>query len=470
MDSTQILQVSHHNIALLPPPGFLGHLIPFIELAKKLVFHHNCTVTLIISDYGSPIKLQTSLLRGIPATISPIFLPPVPTADLSENLNAEILLQTRLIRSLPSLRDALSRTPASALVVDLFAPYAIDVARELGIPAYVFYVVASNELSLTMNLPELKKSFTFGNVENPELVYLPGSLLLNREDFPDSLTDSEVNKWTIDLREKYLSAEGILVNTFQELESAAFEHLELLRPGIPPVYPVGPSIRTGLETETDREPECLKWLDDQPPKSVVFVSFGSGGSLTVDQIRELALGLELSGHRFLWVVRSPQENAAAAYLKGIDQRNPLECLPEGFLERTEGRGLAVALWAPQIRVLSHDSTGEFLTHCGWNSILESAVYGMPLIAWPLCFEQKLNATVLTDGLKGAMRVRENENGIVERENISNVVKQLMEGEEGKQIRKRMIQLKIAAGNALSRDGSSTLALAQVVHNWTTRTK
>ncbi|GFP83141.1 hydroquinone glucosyltransferase [Phtheirospermum japonicum] len=236
---------------------------------------------------------------------------------------------------------------------------------------------------------------------------------------------------------------------------------------MPPVYPVGPLIRTGPEAESDQGPEILKWLNDQPQKSVIYVSFGSGGTLSLEQITELALGLEMSGHKFLWVVRSPQENAAAAYLNTPENimNDPLHYLPQGFLERTKNRGLVVALWAPQIQILGHGSTSGFLTHCGWNSILESAVFGVPLIAWPLCFEHKMNAVFLRDGLKAAIRVKGNENGVVESGHVSEVVKQLMEGEEGKIIRERMMDVKIAAGNALSQEGSSSKALAQVVQKW-----
>ncbi|KAI3470207.1 hypothetical protein Pfo_026870 [Paulownia fortunei] len=472
MEATHRLQPAH-NIALLPPPGFLGHLIPFIELAKKLVFQHDCTVTLIIPDDGTPMKPQKSLLQSIPTTISPVFLPPVSTDDLPEHINAEVLLPIRIIRSLPALRDTLSSlrelgTPAAALVVDYFAPYAIDVAREFGIPAYIFHVVAASELSLSMDLPKLDESCTSQYRDLPDPIKLPGSIVLRPEDLPDSMKDrkSEVHKWILDLCKKKLLADGILVNSFLELEIEAFQDLELRRPGIPPVYPVGPLIRTGLETESDQRSECLKWLNNQPPESVLFVSFGSGGTLSVDQFNELALGLEMSEQRFLWVVRSPQENVAAAYLNTSSiVKDPLDFLPEGFLERTNGRGLVVASWAPQIQVLSHISTGGFVTHCGWNSILESVVFGVPLIAWPLCFEHKMNAVFLTDGLKAAIRVKENENGVVERGHVSELVKQLMEGEEGKQIRNRMMDVKIAAGDVLRQEGSSTQALAQVVQKW-----
>ncbi|KAK6146336.1 hypothetical protein DH2020_020205 [Rehmannia glutinosa] len=458
-----------HHIVLLPPPGFLGHLIPFIELAKKLVSQYNFTVTLIIIPHDS--EPQKSLLQGINPTttnINSVFLPPVSIDDLPDDLNPDVLLPSRVIRSLPSLRHALSSlgTPATALVVDLFAVHAIDVAKQVGIPAYIFYVIAANELLLAIDLPKLN--------HDDHSVKLPGSIELNHEDLPDSVKDknSEFRRWIVDLCSRYLLADGILVNSFLDLESEAFQELERRRPGIPPIYPLGPLIRTGLETESDRGTEILEWLNNQPPKSVLFVSFGSGGTLSVDQFSELGLGLELSGQRFVWVVRAPQENVSAAYLNaqkkdnGNKSKDPLEYLPPGFLERTKDRGLVVAGWAPQIQVLGHGSTGGFLTHCGWNSILESAIFGVPLIAWPLCFEHKMNAVFLTDGLKAAIRVKEiNENGIVERGHVSEVVKQLMEGEEGKIIVKRMMDVKFAAANTLSQEGSSSKALAQVVRKW-----
>ncbi|GJR98053.1 hydroquinone glucosyltransferase-like protein [Tanacetum coccineum] len=108
-------------------------------------------------------------------------------------------------------------------------------------------------------------------------------------------------------------------------------------------------------------------------------------------------------------------------------------LLDGFIERTKDRGLVVPTWAPQAQILSHGSTGRFLTHCGWNSVLEAVVQGVQMIVWPLYAEQKMNALMLTKGLKVSLRDKFNENGIVGRLEISRVVKGLLEGEEGKWI-------------------------------------
>ena len=167
------------------------------------------------------------------------------------------------------------------------------------------------------------------------------------------------------------------------------------------------------------------------------------------------------------VVRSPNnELANAAYL--VDQtldNNPLAFLPKGFIERTKEQGLVVPYWAPQVQVLSHGSTGGFLSHCGWNSTLESIMHGIPIIAWPLFAEQRMNAVLLTEGLKVALRPKANEKGLVDREEIAKVIKGLMIGEEGKKVHNRMKDLKIAADKAVSPNGSSTMALANIASHW-----
>ncbi|GAV88374.1 UDPGT domain-containing protein [Cephalotus follicularis] len=169
----------------------------------------------------------------------------------------------------------------------------------------------------------------------------------------------------------------------------------------------------------------------------------------------------MSGQKFLWVVRSPHDKANATYFSARSIKDPFDFLPNGFLERTKGVGLVVSSWAPQVQVLSHGSTGGFLTHCGWNSTLESIVHGVPLIAWPLYAEQRMNSVLLADDLKVALRVKANENGLVLREDIAKCLRGLIEGDEGKVVKGKMRELKYAAAMALSQDGSSTKSLAEV---------
>ncbi|ESR60210.1 hypothetical protein CICLE_v10015042mg [Citrus x clementina] len=479
LETTQHIKQSI-SVALVPTPG-MGHFIPLVELAKRLVLQHNFHVTFIIPHDGSPMQPRKQVLESLPPTsISTILLPPVSFDDLPdhEDVSIEVRITLTLTRSLSALRETLNNlttdqsTRLVALVVDLFGLEAFTVTREFGVPIYVFFSTTAMDLSLVFYLPELDHKFTCDFKDLPEPVQLPGCVPICGPDLEDCLQErnSETYQSIIHLAKQYPLAAGILVNSFMDLEPGAFKALMESRESsfrLPPVYPVGPLILTGSINESDKT-DCLKWLDDQPNGSVLFVCFGSGGTLSQKQLNELALGLEMSGQRFLWVVKCPDEKATnATYfgVHGMKEENPFDYLPKGFLDRTKGVGLVVPSWAPQIQVLSHGSTGGFLSHCGWNSVLESIVHGVPIIAWPLYAEQKMNAVLLTDDLKVAWRVKVNEDGLVGREEVATYARGLIQGEDGKLLRDKMRVLKDAAANALSPDGFSTKSLANVAQKW-----
>lgn len=351
------------------------------------------------------------------------------------------------------------------LVVDFFGTDAFDVAKEFNISSYLFFAGASLGLSLFLYLPSLDEMVSCEYRDMPEPVKLPGCVPIHGIDFPEPLQDrkNDAYKLFVHHTKRCSLAAGIMLNSFVELEAGSIQER---KPGYPPVYPIGPIVQIGSGTGGDGSNQCLRWLDDQPCGSVLFVSFGSGGTLSYDQLNELALGLEMSGQRFLWVVRSPDEGSASgSYFSAKSNEDPFHYLPKGFLERTKGRGLVVPSWAPQIEVLSHGSTGGFITHCGWNSILESVVNGVPLISWPLFAEQRLNAVLLTEDLKVALKPESKENGVVGRMEIAKVVKALMEGEDGRRLRNQMNCFKEAAVKAISKDGSSSKSLSELVAEW-----
>ncbi|CAA6673925.1 unnamed protein product [Spirodela intermedia] len=150
---------------------------------------------------------------------------------------------------------------------------------------------------------------------------------------------------------------------------AAIWRAKLLRSG-----PVQPG---GTRPFNPRHRPLLRWLDAQPPESVVYVSFGTTSSMPDRQIRELAAGLERSGQRFIWVLRDADRGdifAAAGDGGGTEDRCQL---PVGFEKRVADVGVVVRDWAPQLDILGHRSTALFLSHCGWNSCMESLSMGVP---------------------------------------------------------------------------------------------
>ena len=457
------------HIAIISSPGF-SHLVPIIEFSNQLVKHHqNFHVTCITPSLGSPPESSKAYLKTLPSFIDFIFLPPINKEQLPQGVYVGQQIQLTVSLSLPSIHEALkslsSKVPLTALVADLLAFQALEFAKEFGALSYFYFPLSAMILLLLLHMPKLDEEVSGEYKDLTEPIKLQGCVPLLGVDLPAPTQNrsSEAYKSFLERAKAIATADGIIINTFLEMESGAIRALEEYENGKIRLYPVGPITQKGSRDEVDESGKCLSWLDKQPPCSVLYVSFGSGGTLSQNQINELASGLELSGQRFLWVLRAPSNSASAAYLE-TENEDPLKFLPSGFLERTEEKGLVVASWAPQVQVLSHNSVGGFLSHCGWNSILESVQEGVPLIAWPLFAEQKTNAVMLADGLKVALRLKVNEDDIVEKEEIAKVIKCLMEGEEGKGIAERMRNLKDSAANAL-KDGSSTQTLSQLASHW-----
>ncbi|XP_037429068.1 hydroquinone glucosyltransferase-like isoform X3 [Triticum dicoccoides] len=458
------------HVVLLASPG-AGHLIPLAELARRLVEHHGFAATIVTF---SGLSDSEALPSGIPTSVSTVALPAVKIDDLpADALRGSVLVEL-IHRSLPSLSTFLrsigSTTPLAALVPDFLCSAALPLAVELGVPCYVFIPSSLTMIYLMRRVVELHDDAAPGEYRDlPEPLEIPGGLSLRRADLPVPYRDCNGPAYAQLLRggRRYRRADGFLTNTFYEMEPAMAEEFRQAaeQGAFPPAFPVGPFVRSNSDEETGAS-AILEWLDSQPTRSVVYVAFGSGGALSAEQTVELAAGLEASRQRFLWVVRMPSLDGRTCAFGARDDDDPLAWLPEGFLERTRGRGLAVPAWAPQVRVLSHPATAIFVSHCGWNSALESAASGVPMVAWPLYAEQRMNAALLEGTLGVALRPRAREDGgVVAREEVAAAVNELMEGESGRAVRRRAEDLQRAAARAWSPDGSSRRALEDVAAKW-----
>ncbi|CAN6250963.1 unnamed protein product [Urochloa humidicola] len=478
------------HVVLVASPG-AGHLNPMSELARRLVAHHGLATTLVTfpdhpaaGSHGAQSAAILSSLRD--AGVATAVLPAVPLDDLPPDTRVEAVVFELIARSVPHLRALLLRDAASAsrplaaLVPDFFCAATLPLAAELGVPGYLFVPASLAALHVMRRAVEINDgAVAAGNGEYREIpapLQLPCGVSLRREDLPDAFQDSKdpIYAHLIEEGRRYRAAAGFLVNTFYEIDPATVEEFKRAAEdgAFPPAYPVGPFVRSSSDEESDAASSpCIQWLDRQPSGSVVYVSFGSAGALSVEQTAELAAGLETSGHRFLWVVRKPSLDgtnfAMGTGAHGDDKDgDPLSWLPEGFLERTSGRGLAVAAWAPQVRVLSHPATAAFVSHCGWNSTLESVAAGVPMVAWPLYAEQRMNAAFLSEGAGVALRVRAGrDDGVVGRGEVAAAVRELMEGEKGRAVRRRTGDLRQAADMAWAPEGSSRRAMEEVAGRW-----
>ncbi|XVE53345.1 hypothetical protein DITRI_Ditri02bG0196800 [Diplodiscus trichospermus] len=459
----QILMKTH--VAVLPSVG-LGHIIPLFEFAKRLVVHHGIRVSLLIVTTSEPSAAEDHLLCSpVPPDLHIVKLPPV---DVDKVLPSDgKLVLTRLcvitdesLRSLKSVLVALGKP--KALVMDLFTTQAFDVCNELSIPAYVFFTTSAAFSAFVLYLPKLDSEVECEFIDLLEPIQVPGCTPVRPQDLLDQVRNRKIDeyKWFFHHMSRLPLASGIFLNSWEDLEPVSINAIKenpfFKQIPAPPVFPIGPLIKQE-ETLSRTDVECLEWLDKQPPDSVIFVTFGSGGTLSVEQQTELAWGLELSQQRFIWVLRKPTDVAGAGtfFNTRSEVNDPKAYLPEGFLNRTQGVGLVVPSWAPQVSILAHPSTGGFLSHVGWNSSLESIAHGVPMIAWPLYAEQRMNAVLLEEDIGVAVKLKGEEGQTVfGRGQIERVVRMVMEGEEGKVIRSRAKELKQSAVKSLSPNGSS----------------
>ncbi|XP_047181471.1 hydroquinone glucosyltransferase-like [Vigna umbellata] len=466
------MEVKTH-IAIVSVPVY-SHLRSILEFSKRLIhLHHDIHVTCINPTFGSPCNNTKALFDSLPLTLNQMFLPPVNLEDLPHDTHPAIQVQVTISRSLPLIYDALKALHATsrlvAIISDGLITQVLPFGKELNVLSYSYFPSTAMLLSLCLYSSMLDKAISCEYRDLLEPIEIPGCIPIHGTDLPDPLQNRSgaAYKQFLEGNERFYLADGILVNNFLEMEEGIIRALqeEQEKGTIPCVYAVGPFVQEDPCREgSSNDIKYLRWLDKQQCNSVLYVSFGSGGTLSHEQIKELAWGLELSGQKFLWVLRPPNKFGIISDI-GARNEDPFEFLPDGFLKRTEGHGLVVPYWASQVQILGHGAIGGFLCHCGWNSTLEGVVHGIPLIAWPLFAEQKMNAVLLSDDLKVALRVRVSENGIVEREEISRIIRKLMVGEEGKEIIHRMKILKDAAVDAIKDEGSSTVTLTQLALKW-----
>lgn len=457
------------HVAVVASPG-MGHLIPAVVLGNRLAARHGVRITVLqVTTEASPpeSKLLELPLHRLVETVA---LPPVDISHLvgpSTQVVTQLCLMLRLAAPLVRSAVAAMDPPPAALVADHFGTEVLLVAAELGIAKYIYVPSTAWFATVTMYLPVLDREIQGEYVDRTEPLDIPGCKPVRPEDVVDPMldrTDQQYDEY-VKMGKAMASADGILVNSWEDLEPKTLQALrenETLKSVIEiPVHPIGPLTRP-VEPDNPNI-ELMAWLDRQPNDSVVFVSFGSGGVLPQEQITELAWGLELSQQRFVWVVRRPTDGRVddAFFALADGSAEAPSFLPEGFVNRVQNVGFLVSKWANQVQILTHPAIGGFLSHCGWNSTLESITNSVPIIGWPLYAEQKMNAAFLEEEAGIALR-RPRKAPVVGRAEIERLVRGLMEGEGGKSLRDKAKKLKMSGVEALRDEGSSTKSMCEVL--------
>ncbi|KAF8041604.1 hypothetical protein BT93_A0258 [Corymbia citriodora subsp. variegata] len=476
--------MTHAELVFVPILG-RGHIVSMVEMAKLLVGRDprlSVTVLIMKLPFDSDFDSYTSSLAASVDTARIRFV-----HLTCENTDAEIssasFLTNFIEGSKPHVKRAVAELVDSAgstrrlagFVLDAFCSTLIDLANEFGVPSYVFFTSSAAFLGLMLHLQSLQDEHHVNIAEFKdsagELDFPSFTNLLPTKILPSIVLTKESVRSFLEHAKRMRETKGIIVNTFDELEPHAVRSLAGL--GAPAVYPVGPILSLDGETKKKADGSCggddiMEWLEKQPPSSVVFLCFGSRGSFGEEQVKEMACALERSGHRFLWSLRQPPPQKGQIEVPH-DYADPTEVLPEGFLHRTAGLGKVIG-WAPQTAILAHPAIGGFVSHCGWNSTLESIWFGMPVATWPLYAEQQFNAFQLVVELGLATEIKMDyrrdfrmESGVMTADVIEGGIRKLME-EAGGERRKKVKEASEKSRKALMEGGSSYLSLGRLIED------
>ncbi|XP_047970128.1 anthocyanidin 3-O-glucosyltransferase 2-like [Salvia hispanica] len=452
------------TLVFIPFPS-MSHLVSAVETAKLLTARDESLIASILV-----MKLPSDTKISSYTETSPH--PRINFLHIQQNKSTSPpLTKNRMLGLVEShkgpARDAITAMMQSqdgrlaAFMLDMFTTPMIDVAYELAAPPYIFFPCGSASLGLMLHLQSLHDD-RGGDMreygDSDAAIHIPTHVNpVPAKVWPARMFDKDIG--FLDFVRRYKESRGFVINTFLELESHAITSLSADEK-FPPVYPVGPMIQSGGGGGTD---EIIVWLDEQPRSSVVFLCFGTKGWFEGDQVKEIAAALERSGVRFLWSLRKPPPKDTME--SPGEYENPEQVLPQGFLERSMGVGKVIG-WAPQVAVLSHPAVGGFVSHCGWNSTLESVWCGVPVAAWPLSAEQQANAFLLIKELEMAVEIkmdyRKSSDVIVDAETIEAAIRQLMDPEN--KIRLKVKEMREQSITAVVQGGSSYNYLGRLIEN------
>lgn len=467
--------LEHHHAVCVPYPA-QGHINPMLKLAK-LLHGHGFYITFVLTDYNYNRLVRShgpEVVKGLPDFRFEAIPDGLPLSDddatqdipaLSESITKNFLAP--FCRLITKLNDR--SPPVSCIVSDGLMTFTLDAAREFGIPEVLFWTASAcgylagihYQHLVDRGLIPLKSAADMNNgYLDTRVDWIPGLIHgISLKDFPTFIRTIDAKDIMLNFVMRETSrasmADAIIVNTFKALEAPALDSLQKI---LPPIYTVGPLsllARCAVPNESPlatmtaslwkEDNTCLSWLDDKQPKSVVYINFGSITVMTNEQLVEFAWGLANSCYNFVWVIRPDLVKGESAVL------------PPEFMEEIKERGL-LASWCAQEELLIHSAVGVFLTHSGWNSTLESLCAGVPMICWPFFAEQQMNSKYACTDWGVGMEIDNN----VKRNEVEELIREMMAGEKGKKMRKKALEWKEGATKAIGPNGTSLINMDKLV--------
>ncbi|PIA54526.1 hypothetical protein AQUCO_00900819v1 [Aquilegia coerulea] len=463
------------HVLIFPFPA-QGHINSMLKLAELLCFS-GLHVTFLNTKHYHQRLLRFTNAQTRFACFPKFRFETIPDGlpdDHSRSVNYVNDLITGLESVKPAFRELIifshlksdNRPPVTCTILDGLIAFFMDVTKELGIPSISFRTASGSYLWSCFCCHKLIEAgeFPFADNDMDKLITsVPGmESFVRRRDLPSFYRAKDLNDPFLQLAVTQTlnstNASATILNTFEDLEGPIISQMT---PHFPKIYTIGPlhaqlnSRRPNSSQTSDSsnslweiDRSCMTWLDSQPLKSVVYVSFGSIASITRDEMLEFWYGLVNSRKRFLWVIRPDS-------VKDNDEKSQI---PAVLTEGTQERGYIVG-WCPQEEVLVHPAVGGFVTHSGWNSTLESIIAGLPMVCWPHLADQQINSRFVSEIWKIGLDMKD----MCDRSSVEKMVNDLMENRRD-ELEKSMNKISQMAKKSVTEGGSSWCNMEDLIED------
>ncbi|MED6221121.1 hypothetical protein PIB30_051302 [Stylosanthes scabra] len=441
--------------------GLPSHISLVLKVAKRLLSKGVDHVTIVTTEEARHRILTNPNSQS--SNINFEFSSDGLSLDNDRSNSEELInsLETKGSKNLSSLISSLKKhQDYSCMIIGPIFHFAIDIAAEHGIPCALLWIQASAVYSICYRY--CKGINEFPNMEDLNAnVHLPGFPTFKVRDVHSYIlpsTPENLRNIFVKLFKSIEKVKWVIGTSVYEIEEEMVKSMTSLTP----IYPIGPLVSPLLlgensdMCETNKD-SCIEWLDNKPSNSVIYVSFGTWVVLSKEQIDNLAMALKNSNKPFLWVLNPSKKE------DGVEE------LPPKFLEDTKGMGLVVK-WCQQERVLMHPSVGCFVSHCGFNSMIETILAGVPVVGLPFISDHPTDAMLITQVFGNGVRVERGEDGIASAEEFERRIWEVTDGPNANEIKKRAMKMKELARKASEEGGSADKYIDQFISEITQITK